>query len=213
MLQFEQSDHHKKIVDEAFEVNDIFGDGQLTINEFVNVIISFMKTRLAGDPDFEDYIRNLSDSSDLNLGNFENLDDEEMKKRLTSMRDGKDRSFLELRARMLFESADKDGDGLLSDPEVGRLILRLPILYMFAKPENQEDMIAFFDDMVGNNDVDGNGLDIDEFFTFMIKTYVILTRTLDAAVKKDSSFSILIPGLGWGIFPDYVVDQMADYYN
>merc|ERR1712071_501966 len=125
-------------------------------NEFVNVIISFLKMKLAGS-DFVDY----------------GIQEE-------------DRSFLEHRARMLFESADKDGNGLLTDPEIGRLILRLPILYVFAEPEtqytNQDDLGAFFNDMFRMNDADGDGLDIDEFFNFMVKTYAILTRTLDAAV-------------------------------
>merc|ERR1712071_589725 len=151
-------------------------------NEFVNVIISFLKMKLAGS-DFVDY----------------GIQEE-------------DRSFLEHRARMLFESADKDGNGLLTDPEIGRLILRLPILYVFAEPENLDDMDSFFTDMIQMNDADGDGLDINEFFNFMVKTYAILTRTLDAAVANDRSLSSLWVGLGFGIFPDSFLDQFSDYY-
>ena len=86
----------KETIYEAFEQNDLSEYGQLTINEFVNVLISFLKESMN-----EEQLKFNKIISDDNPDAVET-----------------DRSFLEYRTRKAFESADVDRNGFLTEHEL-----------------------------------------------------------------------------------------------
>lgn len=143
----------KETIDEAFEKNDLSEHGQLTINEFVNAMISLLKEKKSEEQFFTEEFDDYPDAMET------------------------DRSRLEYVTRVGFETADEDGNGLLTDREMMTMFPKIQILYKFDK----DGVNTFLLDMIRLNDADENGLDIDEFLNFMVKTMAILSRTLDAA--------------------------------